>query len=696
MDLITEQPFYFIILCFLLGIVYSFILYYKSKINDDLPRYLVYILFGLRFVAVFFISFFLLSPLLKQLITEEEKPILIVALDNSSSIKANMDSISLFNYHANMDKLITKFEEDFEVNQLIFDGDVQSNTPVNYKGKYTNINNFLEYVENNYSNRNVGAVIIGSDGLINQGANPVYTIERFNEPVYSVLLGDTVVKRDAGIKDVLHNEISFLGNKFPVQVEYSVSKGKNEKLVIAIYQNEEKLASQEVSVPNDDYLGILNFYIESKEPGIQKFTVRISSLDQEQNKKNNQLDFYVDVIENRERILIMANAPHPDIAAIRSAIAKKENYSVDVAFVEDFKESLEKYNLVVWVELPTSESPQMVKLLKQSKEQKIPGLFVCTQNTKFAVLNKYFSPLLSLSNKSNSISDAQAKFNDNFNLFVLNQTTIQQINELPPLMFPVTRNYMLNGEAQTLFNQQIGQIETDDPLVVLGANQEIKQGIILGEGLWRWRLANYRLNSNHDAFDEVIQKIIQYLSVKEDKSKFKIAVNNVFFENDEVVFRARLYNESYQQVNDSDINLDLTNEDGKEFNYQFIKLGEGYHLNAGILDVGKYTYEATATRNGVQYSKQGVLTVKPVMVEQLKTVANQTLMKQLAIQSGGNYYQWDNVTDLPKEIANREDVRPVLFSYEKLRELIHVDWLFYIILGLLSLEWFIRKRNGAY
>ena len=68
-----------------------------------------------------------------------------------------------------------------------------------------------------------------------------------------------------------------------------------------------------------------------------------------------------------------------------------------------------------------------------------------------------------------------------------------------------------------LLYQKTGSIVTNNPLMFFDQNLNSKSGVILGEGIWRWKLHDYLKNNNNDSFDEMILKTIQYLSVKADK-----------------------------------------------------------------------------------------------------------------------------------------------------------------------------------
>ena len=91
MSLITEYPAWFILFCIALALLITGILYFKNQ-REEFPQTTVIWLSVLRFLAVFIISFLLLSPLVKNEFRKEEKPMLIFAQDNSGSVVIGEDS----------------------------------------------------------------------------------------------------------------------------------------------------------------------------------------------------------------------------------------------------------------------------------------------------------------------------------------------------------------------------------------------------------------------------------------------------------------------------------------------------------------------------------------------------------------------------------------------------------------------------
>jgi hypothetical protein len=167
------------------------------------------------------------------------------------------------------------------------------------------------------------------------------------------------------------------------------------------------------------------------------------------------------------------------------------------------------------------------------------------------------------------------------------------------------------ANAQPLLYQRIGKIDTEYPLLVLGETQGIKTGVLAAEGIWKWRLFDFLQNENHDLFDQLIRKTVQYLSLKEDKRRFRVSLpKNIFNENEPVYLDAELYNQSFELINDPDVSIVITDQDNREFPYVFSKTTNAYRLNAGILGVGEYRFRAKVVTAGKELTYDGQFSVR--------------------------------------------------------------------------------------
>jgi hypothetical protein len=250
--------------------------------------------------------------------------------------------------------------------------------------------------------------------------------------------------------------------------------------------------------------------------------------------------------------------------------------------------------------------------------------------------------------------------------------------------------------SDALFYQRIGSVSTRIPLILFNQGTDRKTGIIAGEGIWRWRLVNYQKTGNQLAFDELIGRVIQYLAVKVDKSQFRILAKNYFFENELVEMDGELYNDSYELVNEPDVNISISDKNGKTYPFTFTRTANAYYLNAGSFPPGEYTYKATTIFGSKPFQKNGAFSVMALNEETMNTVANHRLLYNLAKQHNGEMISADQLGKLADILGKRDDIKTVAYVNKKYTDLVNIFWIFIFILSLLSIEWFLRKRNGGY
>jgi hypothetical protein len=113
------------------------------------------------------------------------------------------------------------------------------------------------------------------------------------------------------------------------------------------------------------------------------------------------------------------------------------------------------------------------------------------------------------------------------------------------------------------------------------------------------------------------------------------------------------------------------------------------------MPVGNYLYEATVTIGNKTERLKGSFTIMPLQVEFLQTVANHQLLNQLAVQSNGQLFYPTQTEKLIKAVKENATIKPIIYTQEEVKSWINLKWIFFLILGLLSAEWFIRKWNGS-
>jgi hypothetical protein len=692
-SLITLYPVWFLLLCIIAGAVYASLLYYREK-DNDFNRITTRILAVLRGTVVTLIAFLLLSPLLKSTTRYAEKPIVLLALDNSASIILGKDSTFYRNEFAEKyQKLADDLSEKFDVQTYTFGDKLTSGLNATFAEKQTDMAGLFSEIKDRYSNRNLAALVLAGDGIYNQGADPLYASDDAPYSIYTVALGDTSQQKDILISRVNYNRIAFLGNDFPIEITVSAFKSSGAQSKLTVYSGEQQLFTENFSVRESRFTQTFTTKVTAAKPGMQRYRVAVSSVNGEISTANNYQDIFVEVLDGRQKILLLQAAPHPDIAALKTAIEKNQNYSVDNFMLSDFNGSISSYSLVILHQIP-SLSDVGFQITSQLKSSTVPVLYVIGAQSNIPAYNSLMSGLM-IPQSVNSFNEATAIMNPDFSLFSLDPEIEQIIPEFPPLNVPFSQ-YKAGTAAQVLMYQRIGNVSTRIPLIVFNQGVDRKSATITGEGIWRWRLSNYVKRGNQQSFDELFTRIIQYLAVKEDKSQFRVMLKNNFNENEAVEIDAELYNDSYQLVNGPEVNIVITDANKKNFPYAFTRSTNAYYLNAGNLPPGEYTYKASTSIAGKEYLKTGMFTVMSLNIESVNTVANHVLLNNMAARHKGEMVYPDQLGQIEKLLASRDDLKTIAYSQKRYTDLVSYIPFLGLLLLLLSAEWFLRKRNGSY
>lgn len=689
MDIISAYPWWYYFLCVLLGLTFGFLLYRKDKKLVEFSKAAIGLLFFLRVLIISLLAVLLSSPLIRSFNKTIEKPIILIAQDFSASMLVAKDStIIKEKLNDDLSKLVNNLSSDFEVNRIGF-GNTTSNysDSLNYDQNVTNFENLFETVQNKYVNRNIGGLILVSDGIFNRGSNPKY-LPKFGFPIFSIATGDTTVYKDLKLKNLKANELAFLGNEFPIQFDVNLKKVNLSKVTYTIYKAGKKIKSNTVNVSNSAFT--ISDQLKASQVGKQRYDVILEAIEGEQNILNNKSSFYIDIVDGRQKVLILAAAPHPDINALKQAISINENYQVITSIYSDFKKNIEEYDLLVLHQAANATNFSFTNNSIKITDSKTPILLIGggwqTLDTRFGIIAN--------TRGANLKNESQALINNKFTPFTISKG-LMTIQDFPPLSVAPIQIQNANVNT-TLLYQKLGNVETNYPLLSFFEKGNRKIGKFNAEGFWRWRMGDYKLNESFDITNDLIGKTVQYLAVKSDRNYFRVNSVNSVFENEPINFSAQLFNPSYELVNEAEVKLMIENEKGEKFNSIFSKSSNAYQLIINSLPEGNYTYIASTILQGKTLNDRGSFNVKKLELEQQETRANHNLLFQLSENSNGKFLTFSEMNQLSKLITERDDITSISYIDEEVEEIINLKWIFYLFIFILAIEWFVRKRGGAY
>jgi len=667
-----------IIIAIATSLVYAGLLYLFNR-KQHYSKALTAVLFAVRAVVVAVVMMLFFNPYIKQKIRKIEQPIIVFAQDNSTSITLTKDSVFYKEkFPQIVDSLANVLEQDYDIETFQF-GD-----------QYTDINKALNTIRRLYYKRNVGAVVLFSDGIVNQGVEPEYNVEKFPFPVYSITLGDTINHPDLMVQDVKFNKSVPASMSFPLRITVNAKNARNSETTLTVKMDGIEVENTKIHVTGNNFSKTVDFNIMPDGEGIKQIDIQIVGLENETQLLNNSRRVFIEVIDKKYNVLCYAKSPHPDIAAIKSALG--DHFEFETVFENENCPNIsnKNFNLLIVHQLPIPES------INGIETKDLPVLAIIGPGNDVEDFNKSQDAITINKGAVNAILDIKARYNNSFGLFTINSDFKTELSSCPPLSLQHLE-YSFTTHHDELMFMNIMDLQTSNPVISFSNDGNgRKMAFLFGTGCWRWKLYEYYHHKNHDGFNEIFSKTVKYLLTEKSK-ELTINHKESYLSTEPVGFSAELRNPSRELVNEPDLHIKIIGKQSKKvYDYIFSKGGDNYNLGIGIIPDGVYTYTASASLGGIEYSAEGSFTVVALGVETQDLTAKTDRMKQLAGQTGGKNYYITDIQQLEKDL--NADTRITSISREETRydDLINLKWLFFSILGLMAFEWVIRKVFGGY
>ncbi len=667
-----------------------------------------------RYLVLLLVALLLLEPRLESKQKLSAAPVIAVLHDDSESLAIHRDSNYVRNEYPQQlidfigqlqnDKVTTQF---YGFSQNLID-DLRPDS-LSFARSGTNISGALEQTAKLYSNQNLGAVVLVSDGISTAGVNPVYTLDRFQLPIYTVLLGDTTTQKDVKITDVLYNQIAYLDNETPIKVRIKTEGYPSGQLQVTIRGEGKLLGTQSIAidpaVPNPE----VDFLVKPSKTGVIQYAIAVSPLPDEVTKRNNFQNIFINVLETKVKIALYGGFSHPDIGALRNTFDRDDRYEVTeyihknaTSFYNDPSGAdLKDFDLFILHNFPFNQSdvPLLDKIKEEVVSRKVPVMVFIGKYTQVPALYSSLGEKLGIVPGSpvNTVEEAQVNFKaeyKNHSTFTFDDRWINLMNSSPPI-FRNQSEWKAAGDTRVFATARIKNIALDYPVYGLQNHLGHKNMVFIGENIWRMRAHAMVEQKEFTSFDQWIYNNIQWLIVKEDKRKFKVNPSKKLFTGQEpAIFRGEAYDDSYNPLPGVDIKMTLKSPDGKEEVYFMNETGSArYFLELNNLAEGTYEYEAEGVKNEQRIgTDRGQFSIGKSNIEHFQLTADDGLMEQIALRTGGKFVYAREMGSLAPEIMALNSLKPVVSYLTKRMGFNEYSWIFFLALALLTLEWVVRKR----
>lgn len=668
---------------------------------------------GLLLVALF-------EPILSRLRVTVEEPEVVVAIDNSQSMRLKGTDSSRI---AEARELARRLESSPLAERSIFtlftDTALAVTPPLPYGridagGAATRIDAPFALAADSLRRKNIRAIVVMSDGRYNAGSNPLFEAEKLGVPVYAVGLGDSVEPRDLSVQEIFTNEIAYVGAQLPVEVRAKSAGFDGGTATITLHDDAGVIASQTIRLApgTNDYTA--SFTYTPRREGIAKLRAQISTAPGELTERNNARSAFVKVKSNRRRYVLVAGAPSPDVAFIRRQLEQAAEIQVKTfvqkgggsEFIEGKLDegAFREAEAVILVGFPTAASSDAaIATIRTAAERgNIPLLFVAGDHVDPAKLRP-LEPLLPVTFGATRGTEMLI-FGDptpsGGTSPIMHGIDPASWNSLPPI-YRTETSTQARPESEVLATVRLGNTHLDEPLIVARRLGRSRSMAILGYGIYRWQLLGEGLRasrgeSGSGLLGSLLSNSLRWLATREEQKQVRIVTSKQLYDLGEPVrFLGQVYDESYNPIPEADVTVTVEGG-GRRYPLSLAPAGNGrYEGTLNGLPAGDYSFNGRATASGREVgTDMGRFSVGEVGLEYLQPSMNAELMRSLATRTGGRFYTWRTAGSLLEDIRNNRGFSPRSIEGRDDVPLWSYPWLLAIALGAFALEWIIRKRSG--
>ena len=698
--------YFFLTLIILAGYVVYVYRYTIPNISTPKKIFLIF----LRTLALILLLFVFFEPILTLAKKKVLEPVNLIYLDNSRSIQINDGT--------NRSQTVINFVKGLKLNNLAgnsrlytFGSKVEglgydSLQKLNFSEGSTNFSKIFSSAAK--IDKNISSIVIVSDGVINDGSDPLHTAEKLNIPVFTVGVGDSTTRNDVEVKNVLYNEMIYA--KTPTSIAAVIANtgfiGKN--VTASLFENDALIEQKNLTL-NSDGIQNINFTYTPQTGGEKKLTVAVSNTPGEFTYANNRKVFYINVLSNKVKVLLISGSPSSDVAFIKNSLMSDNNFEVNsivqVAqdkFIEknDRQKLIDSANVFFLVGFPSKETPPQLlqSVIKEISDKDKPYFITLSGGTDFSKLKMLQSELpFTINNAGNDYLEIQPEISamqlDNPLLQNNAANPLDAWNNLPPVYQP-NADIKAKPESEIISTVKINNIPMNKPLILTRRLGSKKSIAVLAKDIWRWKLET--APKNLDLFDRFIISSVKWLNTKDEYKQVTIKTSKKLYSlGEQVDFSAQVYDQTFNPVSDADVKVKINfNNSSNEVNLNSI--GNGlYEGTFQSNKPGDYTFSGDAVQNKNKLgSDKGKFNIGEVDIEMINPGMNYEFLSLLANQTGGKFFynsKYGQLYPILKELNKKSSKDKIEVSDINLWS---NEWLLLIAILLFGLEWFFRKRSG--
>lgn len=629
-------------------------------------------------------------------------------------------------------------------------------------GAETHLGDAIKSVLDRETGSPLASLVVFTDGRNNGGIDPrqvVTTAQNMRVPLQIVGLGSEtsppnlqlleidVPKRlypgDRFTLSALVNSSGFAGRTVTVQITAGAEDADIDSLGIE--------AEQQIEIPADGSVASAQFELEPKAVGTWQYAAKVLPLPGDKDLRDNQRSALVEVIERKNRVLILAGGPTREYQFVRNLLYRdrdveshvllqsgSENSSQEAQqMLSEFptdRTAISQYDAVLafdadWTQIPDRSVEALEKWVAEqaggfllvSGTVEMPKWVARSASGTRSSMLRSLSPVVLDQRGSSLLAAGRVEASSAWPLAITPdgmqtdfmwlsddaQTSGQLWEDFDGVhSFYSAYELKPGAKALALFSDPTAAVDGQQPIYIASQFYGAGRVVFLGGGeLWRLR------GQGDQYFDRFYTKLVRWISqgrllMDSDRGVLLVDREQATL-GEQVVVRAVLKNERYEPLLQSEVVARLIDSQGRNLPLVLRPLADGSQP-------GVYTGQFPVQVPG-EYSillQLGGLASDEVLTatvdsrvparELQQSERHDSLLRQMAVDTGGNY--WTGVEaalqpaaadklDLVGRIEPQDQVAYLPGAADTVFQIRWLGWLMAWIAGCLSLEWLARRLH---
>ncbi len=711
-----------------------------SRTRRDVGFIRRYLLMTFRLAVVVGISIALMRPMvLESSEVEDSRAVFSVLVDTSQSMNTtDMDEGSRLDVvtdglSAIQTGALRELGERYDVNYFTFSESLRPSileqlVALEYaEGGRTDIASALLNAANASPGQKKAGMLLISDGRESESGDAARTLDYLKTmgvPVWTSTVGTETETKDLYVMARLNQNFVFRDQEASIRVDLGNSGFDGWYAKVELLREGRTVTTRQVRLSNS--IERVVFPIREAARGNVQYTVKVEPLRGEASTTNNERHVFVQVVDEKSKVLFVEAKPYWDSKFLLRALQADPNLDVTAVFLMSetrrkiftitqqassptrgrtenvllpkTKEDLFKYDCVILGRgVDNLFSADELRLFKVYLEER-GGNLVFARGKAYDLESEVLSQLEPVVWEDATLPQARFELtpagavNPIFN-FGDNLSADVVIRELPE-MLSITR---VQSEKSLSIVLAKGVSGTDGEELAAIAYQRYGKGKVMSiaaNGLWRWAFMPAELERYDEIYTRFWAQMIRWLVYGSDFlpgqdiafSTDKLSYNlgepvPLVVQTKEVPEGAYSPRIEISGPRDSTTTVQLERDDEGSLTY-----------SASFMPEKEGEYTALLRSDGGKSAEESVrFTVYADSLETRFVASNDALMTQIAESSGGEVLSVDRWKELPRllrdfELSTREEMKP--------EDVWDTRSFFFVLMGLLALEWLVRRRTG--